>query len=65
VVQLVEKYDTERDALTRTAMQLAVMSEQPYPVIMQMTNKERKILVEVIKEKSDAQNPNKQRQEYL
>ena len=46
-------------------MRLAVASKLSYDSIMDMTIQERKILMDVIQEKIDAQNPKKQKQQML
>jgi hypothetical protein len=46
-------------------MQLSVAAEMSYTDVARMSHNERKILVDVLQEKADAQNPKKKRQQYL
>lgn len=43
-------------------MRLTILGPIPYDDVVNMTHSERKILVDVVRERSDAQNPNKQKQ---
>ena len=63
--ELVAQYEKQQEDLMRDLMRLSILSEMPYDTVTDMTYQERKLLGDVIKEKIDAQNPNKQRQQYL
>jgi len=62
---LVEKYDNERDQLTKSMMQLAISSGLSYEEITRMSYNERKIMLVVLQEKIDAENPKRSRQQLL
>jgi hypothetical protein len=65
VRELVAQYEKFQEDLMRDLMRLSILSEMPYDTVTDMTYQERRLLGEVIKEKIDAQTPNKQRQQYL
>jgi hypothetical protein len=65
VRELVAQYEKFQEDLMRDLMRLSILSEMPYDTITDMTYQERRLLGEVIKEKIDAQTPNKQRQQFL
>lgn len=48
--------------MIKDLMRLAILGEMPYDSVLEMSRNERKILSEVIKEKLEAQNPNKKSQ---
>lgn len=62
---MVAVYQNISDEMTKDLMRLAILGEMPYDSVLEMSRNERKIFAEVIKEKIDAQNPKKQRQEFL
>jgi len=43
-------------------MRLSLLAPMPYSDVANMTFKERNIMVQIVQERSDAQNPNKQKQ---
>ena len=65
MLALVTKYKNEQDNITKTVFQLAITSNFDYESVMQMSHNERRILIDVLKEKADAENPNKQSQQML
>lgn len=62
---MVTRYEKVQEDMIRDLMRLSILAEMPYDTVTDMTATERRLLGEVIKEKIDAQTPNKQRQQYL
>ena len=59
LTELVNQYKKESDELIRDLMRICVIGNIPYDNVINMTYNERKILIEVIKEKIESQNPDK------
>jgi len=62
---LVDRYNKIGDELIRDVMRLSVYSDVPYENVMNMTNRERRILGEVLRERAEKQNPNKVSQKMV
>ncbi len=63
--ELVARYERFQEDLMRDLMRLSLLADMPYDTITEMTHLERRLLADVVREKIDAQTPNKQRQQYL
>lgn len=58
-------YKQDEKDLMSDLMKLSVLAPLPYSDVIDMTFKERTVLMEVLQERMDANSPNKQRQTQM